>query len=196
VTASRKDASSRPAEYTQRLETAASQPAAPGPKAKADASTIFCDYDDRHRRLIDFRLPDLEGKPVRFKDIDADLVLIDFWGTWCAPCLDSIPHLVELQDRMKGKKLVVIGVACEPDSPEKAAAKVAAAARKMNMNYPVLLSKNDGKCPLQEAFRIQAFPTMILVDREGRVLWRDQGATAATLARLDRMVSDPPTQRR
>ena len=147
-----------------------------------------CDYDDRHRLLNDFRLPDLSGNPMRFKDLDADFILLDFWGTWCEPCLKSIPHLIELQERM-GKKLVVLGIACEQDAPENSAKRVAETARKLKVNYPVLLSRNDGSCPLQEAFHIQAFPTMILVDREGRILWRDQGSTPTTLARLDRMLS-------
>jgi thiol-disulfide isomerase/thioredoxin len=157
---------------------------------KPTAAKVYCDYDDRHRKLNDFQLPDLDGKPLRFKDIDADLVLIDFWGTWCTPCIGAIPHLVELQDRLKDKKVVVLGIACERDGGEAAAARVADTARRLNINYPILLSKNDGSCPLQEALHIQAFPTMLLVDRQGRVLWRDQGATPATLARLDRVLSD------
>jgi thiol-disulfide isomerase/thioredoxin len=153
-----------------------------------EPSVPSCEYDERHRRIVDFRLTDPAGKPVRFRDLDADLVLIDFWGTWCGPCLKSIPHLVDLQERM-GKRLLVVGIACEPDAPEKSAARVAAAAEKLKVNYPLLLSRNDGSCPLQEALHVQAFPTMVLVDRDGRVLWRDQGATPATLARLDRFLA-------
>jgi thiol-disulfide isomerase/thioredoxin len=129
---------------------------------------------------------------VRFRDLDADLVLIDFWGTWCPPCLKSIPHLVDLQERM-GKRLTVLGVACEADAPKESTAKVGETVRRLKVNYPVVLSRNDGSCPLQEALHIQAFPTMILVDREGRILWRDQGATPATLARLDRVLAAAPT---
>jgi thiol-disulfide isomerase/thioredoxin len=162
------------------------------PKAiKVSNTRPECEYDDRLRRIIDFRLPDLNGKPVRFQEIDSDLVLIDFWGTWCQPCIRSIPHLVELQQRM-GKRLTVVGIACEADAPQASSAKVSETVRRLKVNYPVLLSRNDGSCPLQEALHIQAFPTMILVDRQGRVLWRDQGATPATLARLDRIISSTP----
>jgi thiol-disulfide isomerase/thioredoxin len=156
----------------------------------------ICEYDERHRRIIDFRLPDLEGRPFRLSELEADLVLIDFWGTWCQPCLRSIPHLVELQERMKGKRLAVIGVACEQDSPEQSSKRVAAVARKLDINYPILLSRNDGSCPLQEALHISAFPTMVLVDREGRVVWRDQGATPATLARLDHVLDASSSSKR
>lgn len=147
-----------------------------------------CEYDDRLRRVLDFRLPNLEGGTTRFKDLDADLILLDFWGTWCPPCLKSMPHLVELQKKIGDKKLRVVGVACEQDAPGQSTPRVAKVARGLKVNYPVLLSRNDGSCPLQKALHIQAFPTMILLDREGRVLWRDQGATPATLSRLDRMI--------
>lgn len=148
-----------------------------------------CEYDDRHRRLIDFRLPDVEGRSVRFSELDADLVLLDFWGTWCQPCLQSIPHMVELQSRVPGKRLKVVGIACETDAPDVASAKVAESVARLKIDYPVLMSRNDGTCPLQEAFHIQALPTMVLLDRQGRVLWRGQGATPATLARLDHMIA-------
>src|SRR5205807_398304 len=98
----------------------------------------------------------------------------------------------DLQEQMGGKRLAVIGVACEKDAPDQAAARVAETARRLKINYPLLLSRNDGSCPLQEALHVQAFPTMVLVDRQGRVLWRDQGSTPATLARLDRVLASCP----
>ena len=149
----------------------------------------FCDYDPANRRLRDFVLPDVEGRPVAFRDLGADLVLLDFWGTWCAPCKESIPHLTEIQERYKDKKFVIVGIACERTEPKERAAKVAETMKEMNINYPVLLTAMDGTCPLQEALKIQFYPTMVLLDREGRVLWRDQGATGVTLARLDRFIS-------
>ena len=52
------------------------------------------------------------------------------------------------------------------------------------------MSGVDGDtCPVQQAFHVQAFPTLILVDRQGRVLWRDQGATPVTLRRLNDFVA-------
>ena len=159
-----------------------------GPPRVKDDAAVLCDYDERHRRINDFRLPDLQGRPVRFKDLDADLILLDFWGTWCQPCLKSIPKLVDLQAKNPGKKLLVVGVACEQGEFNEASRNVAATAARLKINYPILLSRNDGTCPLQEAMHIQAFPTLVLVDREGRVVWRDQGATPATIARLERLV--------
>ncbi|HMB04910.1 MAG TPA: redoxin domain-containing protein [Isosphaeraceae bacterium] len=161
---------------------------APAP-APAGGREVYCRYDPRSRRIEDFRLPDPEGKLVRFQDLDADLVLLDFWGTWCQPCVKSVPHLVDLQKRIGDRKLKVLGIACEQGPPQKCGATVAKAVRQLGINYPVLVSGTDGQCPLQRALHIQAYPTLILVDRQGRILWQDQGTTPLTLARLDRMLT-------
>ena len=155
-----------------------------------NASVALCSYDSRTRKLGDFALPDLEGKLVRFQDLDADFVLLDFWGTWCGPCLDSIPHLVELQKKYGPGRLKVVGIACEDVPPDQRKAKVDEVARQLGINYPILLSTMDGKpCPVQRALQVQAMPTMILVDRRGQVLWRDSGSTPAVENRLDRILA-------
>ena len=90
----------------------------------------YCRFDAKHRQLVDFQLPDIDGRAVRFQDTDADLILLDFWGTWCDPCLKSIPHLVELQNLAqtqqgpKAKKLKIIGIACEQGANADRIAKV------------------------------------------------------------------------
>ncbi len=155
-----------------------------------DASVALCSYDSRQRKLSDFALPDLEGKLVRFQDLDAEFVLLDFWGTWCAPCLDSIPHLIDLQKKYGPGRLKVVGIACEEVPPDQRKAKVDEVARKLGINYPILLSTMDGKpCPVQRALQVQAMPTMILIDRRGQVLWRDSGSTPAAENRLDRILA-------
>jgi thiol-disulfide isomerase/thioredoxin len=160
-----------------------------GRVAPEEAVRAACQFDAKHQKLIDFRLPDYQGRPVRFQELDADLVLIDFWGTWCGPCLQSIPHLVELQNRFGPRRLKVVGIAYEQGPAEGRTAALASTVRRLGINYPVLVGPSDGSCPLQAALHVQAYPTMVLVDRHGRILWRDQGATPTTLARLDRVVA-------
>ncbi len=158
--------------------------------APLDPSATLCNYDPRLRKLVDFQLPDLEGKPVRFHDLDADFVLLDFWGTWCGPCLDSIPHLVALQKQYGPRRLKVVGIACERADPEARKALVDEATRKLGINYSILLSGMDGKpCPVLEKLQVQAFPTLFLLDRTGQIRWRGTGATPSTLDRLDRVLA-------
>ncbi|MFI5456948.1 MAG: redoxin family protein [Isosphaerales bacterium] len=179
--------------------TSASRPARPGlsrllagPRPPVDESVkqSVCRIDPNERRLVDFKLPDVGGKLVSLHDIDADVILLDFWGSWCAPCRKSIPHLIELQEELAGKRFQVVGIACEKGAaPQDRRASAAKAIQDLGIRYPVLLSSMDGSCPVQQALQVQFYPTMILLDREGRLLAREQGATDATLPRMDRAIA-------
>jgi thiol-disulfide isomerase/thioredoxin len=148
-----------------------------------------CQYDSKNGRLIDFMLADLRGQPFLLSQTDADMVLLDFWGTWCGPCLDTIPHLIDLQSRY-GSRLKVIGIAYEDGTVAERAAAVTETAKKLGINYTLLLGGADGRpCPLQAALYVQAYPTMVLLDRNGKILWRVSGSDASTLSRLDRAVA-------
>jgi thiol-disulfide isomerase/thioredoxin len=192
-------ASPRSAVGLGRRDQPPSQPPAAGTPAPKLASApslkdagVFkatCRYDARRRQLVDFRLPDLQGQPVRFQDLNSDFVLLDFWGTWCGYCIQSIPHLVALQKQLGADKLIVVGIAYEQGPTADRVSAVRDVSQRLGINYQVLLGGIDGPCPLQEAFNVQAFPTMVLVDRDGRVLWRDTGATPSTLDRLDRVIA-------
>jgi thiol-disulfide isomerase/thioredoxin len=162
----------------------------PQPKFDEAVKQSACSIDPNARRLIDFNLPDLSGRMVSLHDIDADVILLDFWGSWCQPCRKSIPHLVELQSKLAGKRVQVIGVACEKAANaadrQSSAAK---AVQQLGINYPVLLSSRDGTCPLQEALQIQFYPTMVLLSHDGVLLAREHGATDITLPRMDRAIA-------
>jgi thiol-disulfide isomerase/thioredoxin len=145
--------------------------------------------DPNDRRIVDFQLPGLDGAMVSFHDIDADLILLDFWGSWCHECRKSISHERELLAKWGGKRLQVVGIACEKGSSlEERRARAAGAVQRLGIDYPVLLSTLDGSCPLQQALRVQFYPTMVLLDRDGRILQFEQGATDATLGRIDRSI--------
>ena len=158
---------------------------------------ISCQFDASEPRLIDFQLPDAQGRMVSFHDFDSDLILLDFWGTWCGECRKSIPHLNELQKTLGGKKLQVIGIACERSAAKIRAAKVISGVKQLGITYPVLISGMDQPCPVQDAFQIQFYPTMILLDRQGRIL-RREARCHRRHARPDRPLhrQEPATSRR
>ncbi len=148
-----------------------------------------CSIDAAERRLIDFKLVDLSGKLVSLHDINADVILLDFWGSWCEPCRKSIPHLIELQNKFAGKRFQVVGIACEKAAaPRDRQASAVKAVNELGINYPVLLSSRDGTCPLQQALQVQFYPTMVLISRDGKLLAREHGATDITLPRMDRAI--------
>jgi thiol-disulfide isomerase/thioredoxin len=172
------------------LESSARSPRRGASAASVPAAFTLatCRYDARKRRLEEFTLADVGGKAVRLGDLDADLVLLDFWGTWCGPCLRAIPELVGLQAEF-GPRLKVVGIAYEQGEPAEWTGRIGRVADREGINYTLLMGEADGRpCPLRAALQVQAFPTLVLVDRDGQVLWRDQGATPANVRRLRRVI--------
>src|SRR5262249_40024512 len=102
----------------------------------------------------------------------------------------SLDHHREIQEQLGTKRLQVIGIACERGSTFEARRDAAAAAaRKFGINYPILVTSIDGTCPVQKALQVQFYPSMVLLDREGNILQFEQGATDATLGRIDRAIA-------
>jgi tetratricopeptide (TPR) repeat protein len=114
---------------------------------------------------IDFTLQDLSGKTVHISDFKGKTVLLDFWATWCAPCVVEIPKLEALHRKYKDKGLAVIGMNIESDH-DKVKEFV-----KDKMSYLVLLDA-EGK---SKEYGVQGFPTKIYIDAEGKIRYRDLG---------------------
>jgi peroxiredoxin len=111
----------------------------------------------------DFTLQSLDGKTVHLSDYRGKAVLLNFWATWCAPCKIEMPWFVELQKQYGGEGLQILGVAMDDASPKE----IAAFAKDMGVNYPVLL----GKEAVGDAYGgVQFLPESFYIDRNGKVL--------------------------
>ena len=113
------------------------------------------------------------------------IVVVEFWATWCGPCLTSIPHLTELQKKFKDRDVVFVGVTDEKPSVVKPF--VAKQAEKME--YAVAIDDNGQTTKgYMEAYGINGIPHAFVVDKEGRVVW--QGHPMAELEQtLDQLVA-------
>jgi peroxiredoxin len=109
-------------------------------------------------RPADLELRDLTGLSVATSAWRGRPVLVDFWATWCAPCVKALPHLQQLHREM-GDRLQVVGIGSE------AAAKVQAFAERHGVTYPLLV--DDGSAA--EAYRVEGLPAIFLLDAEGVV---------------------------
>lgn len=111
----------------------------------------------------DFTLRDTDGKNVRLSDyLGKDVVLIDFWATWCVPCEAELPHLEALYESNKDKGFVVLGVAM--DGPE-TVAQVGPFARRYNLSFPVLVDEETKVVNVYNPKRTA--PLSVLIDRKG-----------------------------
>jgi len=108
----------------------------------------------------DFTLNDMEGYEHSLSDYRGKVMLVDFWATWCPPCVVEIPHFVKFYDKYKEKGLVILGMSLDTDER-----RLRNFIEDKNMEYPVLV--NAGKVSVMYA--VQAIPTAYLIDKDGRI---------------------------
>jgi peroxiredoxin len=115
----------------------------------------------------DFTLKTTAGPNLRLAEQRGQVVMVNFWATWCAPCRQEMPHLNALYDKYRSAGFVLLGVNVD-DDPVKATAEAA----KWGIRFPVLLdpTKSVGK-----AYALSAMPTTVVIDRDGRVRHVHQG---------------------
>ena len=135
-------------------------------------------------RAPDFELRSLDGKNVRLGDhFGKDVVLIDFWATYCQPCLVALPHLDELYKKYKSRGFVVLAVAIDEAA---LGSRVRVEAAKLRLSFPVLL---DPETEVVARYNPKSSaPYSVLVGRDGRILARREGYTVAEREVLEREV--------
>jgi thiol-disulfide isomerase/thioredoxin len=109
-----------------------------------------------------FDLVDTSGKPQRLADFKGHWVVLNFWATWCVPCIQEIPEIAAF--RREHPEVVVIGVAIDVHD----AAKVRAFANKVGHEYPLVLSNDAVEKQLGEP---KALPTTRIYDPSGKIVY-------------------------
>lgn len=126
--------------------------------------------------LGDFSGKTSKGETFHLSDYKGKVVLLNFWATWCGPCVMEIPDLIKLQEKYGEKGFQIVGLSAD-DNLELAAD----FAKEHGINYPVLLVPTDGDS--REALRplgaISGLPTSILLDKNGKIVWRMEGISPA-----------------
>lgn len=127
----------------------------------------------------DVTFKDLQGKDVPLASYKGKVVLVNFWGTWCAPCRGEIPILIDLQDKYSGQGFTLLGVATNDQAdvvtPFVHNTKFAVNGQSVTMNYPIVMGNDD----IDTKFGgLIGMPTTFLISRDGKIVKRYIGALA------------------
>ena len=117
---------------------------------------------------VDFTLPDLKGVNHKLSDYRGQWVVVNYWATWCPPCLEEIPDLVDFHERNKDKGAVVLGVNMEDIGMEQ----LSAFADEYFISYPLLHTEPAMATPLGP---IPGLPTTVIVAPDGKPVARQVG---------------------
>lgn len=120
----------------------------------------------------DFTLRGADGRNVRLDELRGQVVLVNFWATWCGPCREEMPRLETLYEKYRKSGFVLLGVNVD-DDPHAALATAA----KLNVSFPVLL---DTDKKVSKLYQLNTMPSTIVIDRDGKMRFLHRGYHAGT----------------
>ncbi|HXS51196.1 MAG TPA: TlpA disulfide reductase family protein [Usitatibacter sp.] len=137
-------------------------------------------------------LHDLAGRSVDLHGLEGRVVLVNFWATWCEPCIAEMPSIARLRDRLSGKPFAVLAVNYGESRP-----KIESFLKKEKLDVPVLLDPDQ---VASDAWGAKGLPMSFLVDASGKIRYWVFGerdwTDAASMKAVDRLVSEASHARR
>ena len=120
--------------------------------------------------FVDISLPGPQGQMVSLKDYVGQhkLVLLDFWASWCGPCMAEMPYVVKAYELYHGKGLEIVGVSLDKDK-----ASWLAAIDKTGQKWPQMSDLKGWDCQGAQFYNIQSIPANVLINEHGKIIAKD-----------------------
>lgn len=113
---------------------------------------------------VDMKFTAVDGSPVDLATLKGKVVLIDFWATWCSPCVAEVPNIKAAYEKLHDKGFEIVGISFDEE-----AAKLQAFTKAQNMPWPEYCDGKGWKNDFSVKYGIRSIPTMWLVDKEGKL---------------------------
>ena len=106
-------------------------------------------------------LKDFNGKEISLEVYKGKTILLNFWASWCQPCIEEAPELEQLYRNLKDKDFVIIGIAVDDDEEA-----VKEFIKKYSITYPIL---NDSKSKISRKYKTKGYPESFVIDKQGKL---------------------------
>jgi len=134
---------------------------------------------------FDFELMDMQGKFVKSSDYKGKILVLDFWATWCGPCVNSFPGMQAAVDKYKDDPEVVFLFINTWERSEDYKEKVKAFIQEKGYRFQVVFDKTEGARALVEQYGITGIPTKIIIDQNGKVRFKSSGSSSVVKEIVD-----------
>ena len=140
---------------------------------------------DAAEKSPDFTLRNLQNQEVTLSELEGNVVLINFWATWCTPCMVEMPYIQELYDTHKDDGFVVLAISADD---ARSASKVKPMVKSKGWSFPVLLDKQT--TVVAQYNPSKTLPYSELLDENLQSIWKHQGYTAGDEEELKHKVEE------
>ncbi len=130
----------------------------------------------------DFTLKTFDGQEITLSQLKGKVVLLDFWATWCGPCKESIPHLIQLYKNYRKNGFELVGMNVDRGDAEVVRRYI----KSMDIPYPVVTAPEE----VVRSYRVTGIPATFLIDKEGKIRERLAGFNTTIAQQLTTKVAD------
>lgn len=131
--------------------------------------------------IKDMTINIVDGEDVTLNSLKGNIVIVDFWASWCGPCKNSIPFYNKMQEKYAEQGLVIIGM--DVNEPE---ATIKKAAGELNIQYNLANLNNN----FNTHFKVSSIPSMFIFDKEGNVIKNYVGYSSQMDQEIEQLIKD------
>ncbi len=136
---------------------------------------------DEAKIFPEINLLTLDGDPVKQKGLKGEVYIVDFWATWCGPCIVEVPNFNALQAKYGDKGLQILGVTLASGEAKEVKPYIS----RYKMKYSILMIQDEDNSPVARDLNIMGFPTTFVVTKDWKIYKRYNGVFAKKAAALE-----------